>query len=222
MKRVYLTLGQGVTDSINIFGRQEAFARLKAKALSIRSNYDFKGFSADENMILDNTGLGADYQQANIYYKEYIISDLPTNETLERDFKLMLYYYLEYLNDENVLTLDTDFSTAIGSVEEGKRALKQHYIRERNHKIIKDVKNRFFSKHGKFFCTVCNFIFEEHYGDRGKSYIEGHHTKSVSQMQPGDMTMPEDIALLCSNCHRMIHVKYPWLTIDELKRIYKK
>ncbi|WP_236887482.1 HNH endonuclease [Clostridium argentinense] len=68
---------------------------------------------------------------------------------------------------------------------------------------------------GRLFCEACGFDFFEVYGERGKDFIEGHHTKFVSELSDGDMTRVEDIAMLCSNCHRMIHRKSV-LTVSEL------
>jgi len=41
-------------------------------------------------------------------------------------------------------------------------------------------------------------------------------------MKLGDKTKVEDIAIVCSNCHSMIHRKKPWLTREKLKRIIKE
>ena len=38
-------------------------------------------------------------------------------------------------------------------------------------------------------------------------------------MQEGETTKAEDIALLCSNCHKMVHRKRPWLSMKNLKEI---
>jgi predicted HNH restriction endonuclease len=39
----------------------------------------------------------------------------------------------------------------------------------------------------------------------------------VSTLRPGTKTKLADLALVCSNCHRMIHRRARWLTIDELR-----
>lgn len=104
----------------------------------------------------------------------------------------------------------------------GKKILKKHLVRERNPEVIKKAKERFIEKHGKLFCEVCNFDFKEHYGDIGNGYIEGHHTKPISEMVENEQTKVEDIALVCANCHRMLHCKRPWLSISELKNLLKK
>lgn len=100
---------------------------------------------------------------------------------------------------------------------EGKLILKQHLVRERNTEVIKLAKECFLQRHGKLFCEVCEFDFKAHYGDIGEGYIEGHHTKPISEMAENEQTKVEDIALVCANCHRMLHRKRPWLSLSELK-----
>jgi predicted HNH restriction endonuclease len=60
------------------------------------------------------------------------------------------------------------------------------------------------------------------YGARGKDFIECHHTKPVSELAVGEKTRLTDLVLLCSNCHRIVHRKKPWLGIDELREIVQK
>jgi len=40
-------------------------------------------------------------------------------------------------------------------------------------------------------------------------------------MEPYHKTKPEDIVMVCSNCHKMLHRRRPWLKIDELKNLIK-
>ncbi|TCW35647.1 putative restriction endonuclease [Laceyella sacchari] len=103
---------------------------------------------------------------------------------------------------------------------EGKAKLVQHITRERNPRVIKLAKEIFKANHdGRLFCEVCGFDFYEFYGAIGEDYIEGHHTIPVSELKNGHMTKVEDIALVCSNCHRMLHRKRPWLTKEQLKQL---
>jgi hypothetical protein len=37
----------------------------------------------------------------------------------------------------------------------------------------------------------------------------------------GQKTRLADLALLCANCHRMIHARRPWLTLDELRGLLR-
>lgn len=103
--------------------------------------------------------------------------------------------------------------------KEGVTAYRQHKIRERSPKLIKDAKKRFASmNNGALFCEACGFNFNAVYGPRGSNYIEGHHKLPISEMCEGATTKMEDIVMLCSNCHRIIH-KMPMITVDELKKL---
>lgn len=104
---------------------------------------------------------------------------------------------------------------------EGKIAYVLHKKRERNPQLIKDAKQMFISKHGRLFCEACKFDFHDTYGDRGIAFIEGHHKKLISEMKDEEKTKVEDVALLCSNCHRMIHRK-PLINVEELSAIVKQ
>lgn len=68
---------------------------------------------------------------------------------------------------------------------------------------------------------MCAFDFEQAYGDRGADYIEAHHKIPLSELTGETRTRPSDLAMLCANCHRMIHAKRPWLTINELKELHQ-
>lgn len=101
--------------------------------------------------------------------------------------------------------------------QEGRVLTRLHTYRERDRKIVKRKKDSFRKKHGALFCEVCNFDFSSKYGERGANFIECHHTKPVSELMPGEKTKLADLALLCANCHRMIHAARPWWSIEELR-----
>lgn len=110
----------------------------------------------------------------------------------------------------------------VSDYPEGAKAYRTHTIAERNPQVIKKAKERFaFFHNGNLFCEACGFNFNEIYGSRGNNFIEGHHKKLVSEMQKGETTKIEDIALLCSNCHRMIHRK-PLISVEELSALLKR
>lgn len=102
---------------------------------------------------------------------------------------------------------------------EGKKMLRKHIVRERNPKLIRLAKEKFIRENGKLFCEVCDFDFEKEYGELGKGYIEGHHSKPISELKEGEKTKIEDIVMVCSNCHKMLHRKRPWIGKEELKKL---
>ena len=118
--------------------------------------------------------------------------------------------------------IDNNLSKVEKSFPEGNIIERIHLKRERNSKVVEIAKREFKQKHGKLFCIVCKFDFKEQYGDIGEDFIEGHHTKPISEMKPDEETKPEDIAMVCSNCHRMLHRKRPWLSMNELSDLLDK
>ena len=125
--------------------------------------------------------------------------------------------FWDYFIDEN---LKHDINNR--EFMEGNLVERMHKQRERNPKVIGEAKELFINKYGKVFCEVCGFDFEKEYGEIGKNFIEGHHTIAVKDMKPNHKTVVEDIALLCSNCHSMIHSRKEMLSILELKEILRK
>lgn len=102
--------------------------------------------------------------------------------------------------------------------EEGNVIYKMHKKRERDGKLPKRKKEEVYNKLGKLSCEVCDFDFYKKYGKRGYKFIECHHNIPISKMKEGDVTKINDLSLVCSNCHRMIHKATPWWTIEKLKK----
>lgn len=123
------------------------------------------------------------------------------------------------LDSNEALIIEDEKQAA--SFPEGAIVERIHLHRERNSRVVNIAKENFKRTHGRLFCQVCNFDFEAVYGEHGRDYIEGHHTIAVSEMPPDHKTKPEEIAMVCSNCHKMLHRTRPWLSIDRLKEILK-
>jgi hypothetical protein len=124
---------------------------------------------------------------------------------------------LQELANETVLPEDDD-ETAF---PEGRELFLKHRARERNPAVVQRAKALFLQKHKRFFCQACGFDFEKIYGELGRGFIEAHHTIPVSELSSCSKTKVSDIALICSNCHRMVHRKRPWLTVDKLQSVLK-
>lgn len=73
-------------------------------------------------------------------------------------------------------------------------------------------------KHHGYRCAACGMLFEEKYGDIGSRYIHVHHITPISQMSERYEINPvRDLVPVCPNCHAMIHLTVPPLTVEQLK-----
>ena len=103
---------------------------------------------------------------------------------------------------------------------EGRVLFRLHRLRERNQEVINKAKATAKKRDGRLSCCVCKFDFAAAYGNVGEDFIEGHHTKPLSELAGETETKVSDIALVCSNCHRMLHRRRPWLGIEDLLALW--
>jgi 5-methylcytosine-specific restriction enzyme A len=121
-------------------------------------------------------------------------------------------------NDDPGRDEPPDLDTADVSGTEGGVVLREHLRRERDRdlrrKKLAEVKRRGLP----IACEVCTFDFSHFYGPHGLDYIEVHH-RTPLHVSGETQTRLADLALVCSNCHRMIHRAKQWLTVDELREL---
>lgn len=118
-----------------------------------------------------------------------------------------------------------DFPRDVGyegeSEMEGRYLLRWHAYRERNSALRRKKINSVVAAGAPIACEVCDFDFAQTYGERGRGYIECHHVEPLHVSGEGPRTI-RDLALLCSNCHRMIHTRPPWPTPAELRELIRR
>jgi 5-methylcytosine-specific restriction protein A len=123
---------------------------------------------------------------------------------------------------EKLYRIQDEEDDEITSVKEGRVIYKLHKLRERDAKINKKKKDSYLRENGKLDCEVCGFEFFSTYGDLGNGFIEAHHRVPLSDIEGESKTELKDLALVCSNCHRMLHREIDTLTIKELKKKIKR
>ncbi|WP_186304516.1 HNH endonuclease [Kocuria palustris] len=119
----------------------------------------------------------------------------------------------EIPNREKIADPDLGVTVSEGGVLE-----KAHLARERDRVMRESKIKAVRAAGGEIACEVCGFHFGRFYGARGDGYIEVHHRVPLHVSGP-TATSLADLALLCSNCHRMIHRGTPWLTVEQLADI---
>jgi len=104
---------------------------------------------------------------------------------------------------------------------EGVENFKLHRTLERDTSLAKMAKQQRLQETGELRCDVCNFSFQETYKDLGEGFIEAHHTIPVAKLKGERKTQIKELAMVCSNCHKMLHAGNALLSITELKEIMK-
>jgi len=78
-------------------------------------------------------------------------------------------------------------------------------------------------KHHGDKCFACGFDFGITYGDIAKGFIHVHHLTQLADInEEYDVDPINDLVPICANCHSVIHLTKPAMTIEELKRQLKK
>lgn len=72
--------------------------------------------------------------------------------------------------------------------------------------------------HYGYNCKACGFNFETSYGSIGEEFIHVHHVIPIHTVKGEYEVDPiKDLIPVCPNCHAIIHLAKPALTIEELK-----
>jgi 5-methylcytosine-specific restriction protein A len=133
---------------------------------------------------------------------------------------------IEISNDskkrEEILSVEEDEQTWYDSVVEGSILYKLHKLRERSLKIVARKKKQALDTFGKLACEVCEFDFFMRYGELGADFIECHHRRPLSSLKAASITSLEDLALVCANCHRMLHRKIHGMAVEDLKELINR
>jgi 5-methylcytosine-specific restriction protein A len=209
MSGFYLSLNQGVTE-IKTKYKREAKQILKLKAEDFRAQLNFLPKNFDKQDIsLKRRGstkspLPGLYEAGNIIAKYYSAYDLPDDSQLKEDVIeiLKLYEILSY--NEGLPTTQAEIENDEEKYKgfEDLRRFRFHKRIERNAQLSKKVK-----KIQGYTCKACKMNFEKVYGELGRSFIEAHHLKPISELSKNKVQLDvrHDFTVLCSNCHSMIH-----------------
>lgn len=121
------------------------------------------------------------------------------------------------IDDRDMAILKVQDESAELAFPEGAEKYVLHRRKERDTKMARLAKENRLADVGSLRCDVCGFDFEKTYGELGEGYIEAHHVIPVSELAPNAMSKVSDLALVCANCHRMLHRGKSTLSIEELR-----
>ncbi len=217
MEGVYLSLNQGVSDVKSEFGknaldvlrlRAGIYQKVKEIELATKKSHHLT------RIELGSRGdLGKGYEAGNIIAKYYSKDRLPSEHELKIDLLEFVRLY------DFLFPMEDAFENEIKRNDIEQKKLKKHYSYDRKGGLSEKVK-----KAKGYTCEACGFNFMKIYGNLGKDFIEAHHKTPISSLEEGKIyrvDLEKDFAVLCSNCHRMIHRLDDSSNVAELKRILR-
>ncbi len=125
---------------------------------------------------------------------------------------------VELLREENnaaAETLDVEDLLPVG--REGSRLARLHFCRKRKRSFVLAKRGQVLAATGRLACEACGFDFREVYGGLGDGFCEVHHRIPLSEAEADVETKLEDLGVVCSNYHSMLHRAEPFLTIEQLQ-----
>jgi hypothetical protein len=102
---------------------------------------------------------------------------------------------------------------------EGRELRVLHRKKERNPKAVRRKKEKVLADHGRLLCEACEFDFEAVYGSLGEGFAECHHRVPLSELSAEHKTKLSELAIVCANCHRMLHRSRPMMSVEELRAV---
>lgn len=168
----------------------------------------FKGYSTDE---LDRARVFLEEERQHRLHEEL------SNEELH-DF---IHETPVEECDESLSGSSLTSSSSHIRAKEGALKLSLHIEHERSPSVVRRFKQHRFHLDPDLKCEICGFSFRKTYGKLGLGYAEAHHTFPISWRQDSAETTFEDLVVVCSNCHSMLHKKIfgKPLSVDNLKTI---
>lgn len=105
------------------------------------------------------------------------------------------------------LLASVDVDPEISAIEgELRISMVRHKRREQKLRVAK-IQSTLQANGGRLKCEVprCGFDFFETYGEVGFEFAHVHHLKPLADREAPASTKLDDLAVICANCHAMIH-----------------
>jgi len=207
--------GKGGTEAVSSFLKTRATI-LRGKLKNENNNYFDEKLSKNIT-FLKNDLVRKQWQTSAVFGKVYHIDKLPSEDELIEDLKKIIELYKLVIQkggtaQEGIIEIYDQENEDLSGDEKvinKKHKENEEKIIQVNRPLINDLK-----KHYKYTCQACGLILKDIYGDyfgEKPEYIEAHHiipkSKILKKLKENDKLKrtKEDFAILCANCHRIIH-----------------
>jgi 5-methylcytosine-specific restriction protein A len=214
--RAYLSLNQATTEvREQVGGRyRSVLANTAVRDKGLIAAQETHGFVSGPIDLGGGTMYTRGYESGNIYAAEYG-DPLPSQAQLEDDLTrlLLLYQALIEGRDQVEQKGDTPESASASHLEA--RKYRWHRRAERSRSLAAEAKKI----HGtRCQVSACGKDLSDIYGELGEGYIEAHHLTPFASLEgrPTELNPVDDFAVVCPDCHRMIHRRADPYSLAEL------
>lgn len=208
-ERLYLTLAQGCTELNKAIGTPKAKAELRRRVAVMQSRLEGIG----KRLKPLSASLGSDTWRCELYEAgvvvgvEYQANSLPAENDLRADLEEALSLYRQLwvaggADPEDAIIAAAEEDLGSKDLRQAKR-YRLHRSIERQAGHSKEVKKR-----QGTICKGCDKDMANVYGEVARGLIDAHHLTPLSNLKEGEIARfdpIEDFAVLCPNCHRVIH-----------------
>ncbi len=215
---VHLSLNQGTTEVLREFKRS-ANQVLAERAIFVRRRLaDYtQHFPVHAIELGSDRPLPTGYAAGHAMGVTYRFGAMPDEDILRHDLQTIVAAY-------RALTFRGGLNTALNTITDEEvedlleeRRYRMHRRIERNPHAAKLAK-----KHHGVRCQACDLAMVERYGTPGEDFIEVHHLRPLASLIEGKAVrydVAADFAVLCPNCHRMIHRMDDPSNLERLREI---
>lgn len=157
------------------------------------------------------------YEAGNVLGRFYPYDSLPHDAVLTADLRTALRLYATVVEGEDEREAE-DSPDLPGEAKTGteSRRFRWHLRAEgRNHSIAAHAKRL-----ARYTCEICARNFEDELGAVGRRCIDAHHLAPFKDLdeRPREIR-PTSFAVVCANCHRLLHSKTPPLLPAEVREL---
>jgi len=193
------------------------FLRYKNTTLE---NYEGKGYGDSTDPTLTKHFKRLEENSIEYEYLFFGLKEFAKKIGGKLNASIKIYVPNGFIYNEN----EEKIITELGKHLEGEivKRVKESIFIKRNSKARDECLKHYFPNKEHYHCQICEFDFEEKYGEIGKGYIEVHHIEShaIKSREIGEHEIDpvNDLIPVCSNCHSIIHRNKIPLSIEEMKK----
>lgn len=178
-------------------------------------HYSFK--ARNNNINFKEKANAVLIKQPQHLYPIFLLTDSKDGWQYEGEFfvsEIEEKFVVLHRKDSSTISIPLDQNEVI--YQEGERRYVTHLMAERSKAVVSAAKDA-----TSWVCEICATDFEEKYGVK---YIEAHHKTPISTYTGKHLIKPQDLALLCPNCHKAVHIhmKNSGLEYTEIVKGLKK